>query len=289
DYKKYAAQFSSPRQFLAYANNKKSPLLDIEALEGVLKTPGDIEAMITPLYAYSKDDVKDFKMSKEVKNFVLGVTLECEEETPERTREYVRLLGEYIRDNVLYGKLKDYINAELNTNVTEGKRLDNHILKDQFKLEQLKLKLATLKQLAAKYPVGKLQSNRELLNHEDGGYRFLPPATQVVGVESYIADIVETLAHNTKYKQIADLKVEFLQKAREMLEKETMGFQLLDSLLKMKETFFQSAEAPENVSRTVDNDFVIDFAKFSRLKDHMDFIAASNLPKTPIKPRKSII
>jgi len=291
DYKKYASQFTNPQKLSRFIKRNKSigenEMVDIKK---DLQTSEEIQHWIEPVYAYSKRDIKDLAQnSRDLKNFVLGVQVYGEQNTPKKAGNFVTLLGGFIEDSILYGKLRDYINTQLNKNKTESKKYDNIVIGDEFKLQQLSRKLNSLKQIMKKYPESKSLSNRELFAFQLNSQRWLSPITQVVGVESYIADIKENLAQSQRKKQIADLKILFFLELKKEASKEKYGESLLSKCRQFTESFLQREDFPGDVLREVRNDLSVDFDNFATFYEEMQFISGPTISKKPVKPKKALM
>lgn len=290
-FKKYLSKFTNPQQFLKFMGSReKSGDENLKELKASIRSSDDIAQWLEPVYAYSKKDMKDLlQSSRDVKNFVLGVRVAGENQTPQKAQLFVSVIGEFIKDSILYGKIKSYIASQLNKNKTEAKKYENYIINDRFKLEQLLLKRGRIEGVLKKYPQFRAMTGRELYSLENSGYRYLSPAAQLVGIESYIADINENLARNQRNKQLVDLKYNFLSAAKKILDSEIFGGAVLGKCMELKDAFFAKKDSPADVTREAGNDVAIDFDNFVNLKEEMQFISGPTLPARPIKPRKALI
>ncbi|MGD2088824.1 MAG: Wzz/FepE/Etk N-terminal domain-containing protein [Candidatus Aminicenantes bacterium] len=294
DYKKYASQFTNFQQFLQFVKkkikNKELGDLHLADIRQNLRTSEDLAQWIEPEYAYSKKEVKDLTQSmKDLKNFVLGVQLRGEQATPEQARALLEVIGEFIKDSILYGKLRDYIGDQLNKSKTKAKKYDNLIINDEFKLRQLTMKRSHMEQFLKKYPQAKALQNRELFSIQGSGQRYLSPLAQIVGIESHIADIKENLAQNQRKKQVADLKLLFFLEINKRLNADVFGESLLTQCMKLTDTFFDKEDFPGDVIREVRNDLAVDLDNIAAFKEVMRFISGPTLSGTAIRPKKVLI
>jgi LPS O-antigen subunit length determinant protein (WzzB/FepE family) len=291
DYKKYSAQFSNSYRFNHFLELKRQiGNKEIQELKGNLTL--SINQSVEPVYAYSKKDLKELTQNpKENRNFVVGVDLKVEKETPEKARILANALGEFIKDSILLGKLGDYINSQWNKANEESKKFDNLIIKDEFKLQQLSAKRSDIELLLRKYPESKSMSGRELLSLDKNGYRYLSPAAQLVGIESYIADIRENLSQNQREKELAGLKLAFFSQARDLITNDPglFGYYFLEKLQTLPNSFFAQNKLTDNAVRQVKNELAIDLGRFMNMYNEMQFLSGPTLSTTPIKPKKSLI
>jgi LPS O-antigen subunit length determinant protein (WzzB/FepE family) len=294
DYKKYASQFTNLQHFLQFVKkkikNKELGDLKLDDIRQNIGTSEDLGQWIEPEYAYSKKELKDLAQSmKELKNFVLGVQLIGEQAAPEKARAVAAVIGEFIKDSILYGKLRDYIGDQLNKSKTKAKKYDNLIINDEFKLQQLTMKRSHMEEFLKKYPQAKAMQGRELFSLLGSGERYLSPLAQIVGIESHIADIKENLAQNQRNKQVADLKLLFFLEIKKRLDGDMFGEPLFTQCIKLTDTFFDKEDFPGDVTREVRNDLAVDFDNIAAFKEVMQFISGPTLPRNPIRPKKVLI
>lgn len=303
DYKKYSAQFTNPSQFRRFidhnaknpgSNNKNIDKKRLEELKTGIKktirTSDDLAQWFEPVYAYSKKDLANLgQIAKDVRNFVVGIRITGEQNSPKNARALVSILGNFVKDCIIYGKMTDYIGDQLNRCTTEGRIFDNNVIKDQFKLKQLQAKRDELKILLTRYPQSKSMSGRELVSLELGGHRYLSPVAQLVGTESHIADLKENIAHNTRSSRLMNLKADYYSRAKKLLEKEQFGTVLLDKCLALKDFIQKEKNIPEDVKKQAVNELEIDLEKFNSLRRDMQYVSLPSLPDKPVKPRKAII
>jgi LPS O-antigen subunit length determinant protein (WzzB/FepE family) len=288
DYKKYTSQFSNPQSFLRFLKKKMGNSV-LGNFEESIRTGEDLLQWIEPEYAYSKSELKDLTQNtRDIKNFVIGVKLFSEQSKPEQARAVVMVIGEFIKENILYCKLRDYIGIQLNKSKTSSKKYDNFIINDEFKLRQLKVKRSDIEELLKKYPEAKAMVNRELFTFQLSGQRYLSPVAQVIGIESHVADVKENLAQNQRRKQLADLKLLFFLELKKHLKSEMFGDSLLSMCIKLLDTFFDKEDFPGDVIREVRNELAVDFDNFSAFKGEMQFISGPTLSKTAIRPQKTL-
>lgn len=300
DYKKYESQITSPHKFLRYIKTvrKTGSKTEYEKYLGDLRLnirrSEDIVQWLEPVYAYSKRDMSDLgQIARDVKNFVVGTKVRVEQHSPQTARALARALGNFIKDSILYGKLNDYINVQLNKGHSNAKAYENYVIQDEFKLKQLRRKLNHIREVLKKYPQSGQMANRELFSVQYSGYRYLSPVAQIVGIESHIADIEENAALNRRNQKMEELRAEFFSRVKKILESKTFGTPLLAQCMKLKDSFFAGKNLPgeghDDVARQLANELVKDFDNFRNLNEEMQFLSGPSLPKKPVKPRKILI
>lgn len=294
DYKKYASRFSNLQRFLQFVKkkieNKEFADLELADIRRNIRTSEELGLLIEPEYAFSKKELKDLAQNmKDTKNFVLGVHLFVEQASPGKAWAFAAVLGGFIKDSILYGKLRDYMDDQMNKSKTKAKKYDNLIIKNEFKLRQLAMKRDHMEQLLKKYPQAKTMQNRELFSFLGSGERYLSPLAQIVGIESHIADIKENLAQNQRNKQVADLKLLFFLEIKKRLNNNRFGESLLTQCFKLTDTFFDKEDYPGEVVREVRNDLAVDLDNIAAFKEVMRFISGPTRSGKAIRPKKVLI
>lgn len=295
DYKKYLPQFTNPRLFLQFmAMKKKSGDTALKDIGPVVRSADDIAQWIEPVYAYSKSDTKELgQIARDAENFVVGVGISGEGFSPQKAKTFVSIIGEFIKDSIIYGKLKNYIVSELSRSRTEYNKYDNYIIKDDFRLKQLSEKRDDIREILKRYPgAQELMKFREVVAIGDTGHRYLSPTIQLVGIDSYMADIKENLSKCKRNKEVAGLKLQFFQKVNELLDSEPFSGPLLDKSLELIQTLSANQEnqdLSDDIVREVKNDLNVDFNNFVSFREGMQFISGPLLTEHPIRPRKALI
>lgn len=295
DYKRYLPQFTNPHQFLKFMEMKKaSGDKNRENPGPVVHTAEDIAQWIEPVYAYSKTDTKELgQIARDAENFVVGVRISGEGLSPQKAKTFVSIIGDFMKDSILYGKLKDYIVSELSRSRTEFNKYDNFIIKDRFKLKQLSDKRDDIRDILKRYPGERdLMKFREVISLGDAGHRFLSPTIQLVGIESHMADINENLSKSKRNKAVAGLKLRFFREVKELLDNEAFSGPLLAKCLELINAVSADQadqDVSEDIVREAKNDLSVDFNNFAGFREGMQFISGPSLNEQPIRPRKALI
>ncbi|MCP4147562.1 MAG: hypothetical protein GY757_07410 [bacterium] len=288
DYKKYLAKITNTQYFLKYLNSlNKEGQKDLEELTQEARVSDILSQALTPVYAYTKKDLKDLaQISKDANNYLVGIKLYGECESPQKAQTFINILGAFIKSSILYEKMNNYIIEEYTRSSTQAKKYDNFLITASFKLNQLIQKSDAMRAIGKKYPASPV----ELISLGPTGHRFLSPTVQLVGIESYMIDLKENLVQNKRNKQLSDLRLQFFAKLKPILAEETFGSSHLAKCLDYKKTFFENPGAmPEDVIRQVKNELDVDFENISNLDTEMQFISGPTLIPKPIKPRKAVI
>lgn len=292
EYKKYSSLFTSPRRFIHFIEEKNLfKGKELERIKANINTPQDLSKRINTVYSYSKEDLqKVAQISAEEETFVLGVNLVQEDNSPQNAQTFVETMGEFIRDSIIYCKLRDYMSTKYNYSATRSRKYENLIIDADFNLNQLTQKIQDIQSIYSKYPQSSRIENRQVVSVEKEGYRYLSPITQLVGIESRIADIKEELSTYQREKEKAEINYEFFSQMKELVEKNESGEDIFQGFLSLKEEFFKKKDLTDDTVKEVFNQLKIDVEIFKTLfNENMRFIYGPSLPQVPIKPRKPVI
>jgi len=292
EYKKYSSVFTNHKRFIKYVKQQKELNSDdIESLRKSIIKSEDLSKKIKPVYAYSKTDLKDLaQISKDVKNYIIGINLSYEYSDPHKAKLYVEVISDFIRDSFMYGRIFDYIAENYNISSNNLKRNENSIIEINFNIEKTLNKRSNIKQILKRYPQSRSIEQRQLVSTEKDGYRYLSPIAQLVGIESMLADLKTNLEEYNRSKAINFLNVAFLKEAKKIIEVEEIGTKLFEKIYQLKDSFFKNLDLKNGVNKEVYNNIIIDLNSYYHLfYETMRFASGPKLPSKPIKPKKKLI
>jgi LPS O-antigen subunit length determinant protein (WzzB/FepE family) len=292
-YKINSAQFFNPNRFQLTASQDK--YFDEENLKEIkvkFRTPDDINKWIKPIYAYAKEDVREFsQLPKDESNSVIGLALVYESESPNKAHDYVSFFGNYIRDCLLYATLCNYVMDEYSNTKSEIIQNENDIIETQFKLLQDATKMKDIQAILTNYPESAKIENRQLVSVQEGGDRFLSPTTQLVGIESALADLRRKLAQLERDKDKLTLREEYFSRCSGELTKiNERGEPLFLMLKSIRDEVFKNKDASKDTVREVFNNLSMDIQIFElAFFKNSRFISGPTIPETSIKSKKALI
>lgn len=292
-FKKTAPRFFNPNRFYLFASKERSfSKKELSKIKNNFQTAADINKWILPVYAFSKGDMRELvEMPKDESNSVIGLELSYETDSPRKVYYYVRFFGKYVRDCLLYVSLYGYIKNEYNLVLSQLNENENNIIGQQFALLQNTKKMLDIKSILTKYPEAAKIENRQVVSVQEGGFRFLGPVTQLVGIESALADQRRDLAELERKKEMIIVKREYFSKCDDALNKIKRHGELLFSQLKsIKYEVFKNKDFNKGTVKEVFNCLNIDLQTFDlAFFTNCRFISGPTLPTRHIRPRKSII
>jgi LPS O-antigen subunit length determinant protein (WzzB/FepE family) len=299
-YKKSAPQFFNPTHLYLFASQKKAfsnqekefSFIDSNYIKTNFQNAANINAWIVPVFAFSKGDLRDLvQIPKDISNSVLGLNLSYEADSPQQAYNYVRFFGYYIRDCLLYVSLYDYIKNEYSKVISELSENENDIIDLQFNLQQNTRKMSDIKAILTKYPEAAKIENRQVVSVQEGGFRFLGPVTQLVGIESTLADQRQYFAELEREKEKLIIRREYFSKCNDALNKSSsQGGAIFSQLKSIKSTVFENKDFHKGTVKDVFNNLNIDLQVFDlAFFTNCRFISGPTFPDQHIKPQKRVI
>ena len=292
-YKAASAQFSNPGRLQLFAGQAKySNEKDLKQLSANLRTATDINEKIKPIYAYAREDLREIaNLPKDESNSLIGLNLVYEADSPEKAYNFVQFLGDYIRDCLMHVSLYNYVIAGYSNTKTELAQNENDIIDIRFQLLQNTNKLKDIKAILTNYPESAKIENRQLVSVQEGGDRFLAPVTQLVGIESTLADLRLNLAEMERDKEKLTIRAEYFSRcASEITKSGELGESLFQLLRSNKTEVFKNKDLNRDSVKEVFNDLSIDLQTFElAFYRNCRFVSGPTYPTTHIKPRRSNI
>ncbi|MEO8740963.1 MAG: hypothetical protein ABI537_14840 [Casimicrobiaceae bacterium] len=239
DYKRYTIPLLDGPAFLAYLGARKDFAPDdIERVRARMPTGDGPSPWVRPAFGFTKGDVKDLPESARLESVKLdgakaeslfvGADIQVEARSEELVRKLAVAVGDYVSDLIIRGRVVDYVGLNINdTRVALG-RLENETLQNRFLLTQQQTRLAEMRDISRRYPDASRDNQRQVVSLEKGGARFFSPVAQVVGAESYIAEINETLRKLNRDREKLQADLAFLELARPAIDKAPTGREKLD-------------------------------------------------------------
>jgi len=231
DYKRYSIPLLDGPAFIAFLEVRKEFTPDeIAMVRSKVATGDGVSPWVRPAFGFVKGDVKDLPDSAKLENQFVGAEIQVEARNAELARKLAFATGDYVSDALIRGRIQDFVGLNLNeTRMALGK-LENEALQNTFLLAQQQQRLIELRDINRRYPEAGRENPRQVVSLEKGGARYFSPVTQLVGVESYIAEINETLRKLARDREKLQSDIAFLERARSEIDRVSLGRQKLISL-----------------------------------------------------------
>lgn len=292
-YKSSSTQFFNPNRFqLKAIQSKLFREEELSKIRNIFRTAADINIWIKPVYAFAKEDAREFsQLPQDETNSVLGLNLSYEADSPENAAAYVNFFGNFIRDCLLYVTLYNYVMDGYSNTIAALNKNENEIIGLQFELLQNTNKKKDIQAILSNYPEAAKMESRQLVSIQEGGDRFLAPVTQLVGIESALADLRRDLAELERDRGKLSVRGEYFSRCFNELEKVDEHAESLFSLLKsVRDEVFKNKDLSRDEVKEVFNNLSIDLQAFDfNFYQNSRFISGPTIPTLHIKPRKSLI
>jgi hypothetical protein len=292
-FKAYSSQFYNPNRLITFANRVK--IISEEELEIMKKTLArseDISKWIKPIYTFSRDDAREFtQLPKDEANAAIGLKITYEHYSSKLSHDFVFLLGNYVRDCMVYVALSNYITDGYTTTIAKLNKIENDMLNTKFELSQCNKKKEDIQRILLDYPDSAKIDSRQLVSLQEGGSRYLAPITQLVGIDSTIADLKRLLS--SFEFQSDKLKIRnlfFTMCNAELAGFKDNGEKLFSRIKSIRDEIFREKDVNNIVIREVMNNLNIDIQTFEAIYYlNSRFISDPTIPTEHIWPRKGLI
>ena len=246
DYKRYSITLLDGPSFIAFLETRKDFSPDeVGSIRSKLPTGDGVSPWVRPAFGFGKGDVKDVPDPGKMENQFVGADIQVEARSAEIARKLAAAVGDYVGDTMIRGRVLDFVGTNLNdTRVALGK-LENESLQSQFLLVQQQKRLTEMRDINRRYPEASRENSRQVVSLDKGGARFFSPVAQVVGVESYIAELNETVRRLARDREKLETDLAYLTLARNEIEKAPLGRQKLSLL----ESAIEETKRTQDMSR----------------------------------------
>jgi uncharacterized protein involved in exopolysaccharide biosynthesis len=285
EYKVYSAPLTDSRAFLDYLNRDELFSSDEMASAQGLKVKPVLKNNIKPLYVYTENELRILRPDEQL---VSAIQLSWEGPSPELAQRLVDAMGLFVKDVMEKKIMEGYVNRGYQEAYSKVQEFESKLVDLRFSLKQNEQKFAELKKIAQRTPQGEQLSNREVVSVDQGGYRYLPPATQMVAVQVEIVDTNLAIANTERQLKINQVRLDFFTRLKEALQ-EKVAASLFPRLVEIKGEFFQDKDVTNDEVLIVRNEISADFAQFKyQFHDVMRFISGPTLPQRA-KPSKRLV
>jgi LPS O-antigen subunit length determinant protein (WzzB/FepE family) len=292
-YKSISTQFFNPNRLQYVASQDKFlNKNEYKEIEHNFSSPTDINKWFKPVYAFAKEDAREFlQLSPDESNRVIGLNLIYETDSPKRAHDYVSFFGRYIRDCLLYVTSYNFIMDGYSTTQSELNKNENEIIGLEFEISQNTKKMQDIRAILSNYPESAKIENRQLVSIQDGGSRFLAPVTQLVGIESSLADLRLYLADLKREREKLNIRsAYFLLCLNELPKIGENGGSLFAMLKSKKEEVFSDKDLGQDSVKAVFNSLSIDLQTFDfTYFKNSRFISGPTVPSVAVGPRRIFI
>ena len=292
-YKNSSPQFFNPNRLQLLAGQSRFfSGKEIESIKKEFRSEADISRWISPIYAFSRADLRELGPTpREEMNSVIGMKLWYESDSPKKASAYVRFFGSYIRDCLMDVTLYNYIMEKYSATKSELHVNENSIMETKFALLQNARKLDDIRAIMGKYPESARIENRQLVSVQDGGGRFLAPVTQLVGIESDLANQRRQLAALERNREILAIQDEYFSICRTTLDAaERRGEKLFLFMKSIRSEVFKEKDLRREMVKVAANNLSVDLLAFDLVFfTDCRFISGPTVPVRHSRPQRELI
>jgi hypothetical protein len=277
EYINFSAFFMNPKDFAGYLETYG--LIPEEELQNVSRGIARMEGLqkrIKPIYVFNEEEYRRINPEKQ---YVAAIEITWKTRSPVLAQQVTRALGYYAKHSFEIMLMEEYVAQTYKQTYVQVQQLESKLANLRFDLQQKEQKFADLTKIAKRSPEAGQLASREVVSVEQGGYRYLPPSTQMVATQVEIVDTNLNIADIERQLQINRVKLELFTRMKETIEEKDYA-SLFDRLEEIRETFFQGKDLSQDELLIVRNEASADFALFEhRFNDVMQFISGPTLPQ----------
>ena len=282
DYKRYAALFSTSGRFDEFVQQSKmADVASVGSLRRAFQSKETVSSLFDPVYSYTKTDAKELMTQpKDGANNVIGLRIKYETGNPQDAQNMVRILGRYAMDSIIYLIYSDDLRFKHTEITAKISKLDNKMIELKEKMEMYKRKGITLKQIVAQYPESNKQAVNQVLSVTPENSRYLSPLTHLMSNEVDTLSTSEDIIELRREQQQNLLLLEYVDKAKALLDTNKSGESILRGLDGIKDSVFKNKDMGNEVVKEVYNKISIGNQTAVNLYlEKTRFIAGPSLPE----------
>jgi len=228
------------------------------------------------------------KKREKLPSNIFGLRIKPEAKSPILAHKYALFLGNYIRNTIMYKILSDDFSNNYYNSTKNFRDIDNKIIKLNVDINTLIEKKELLSKIMQSYPISKKFDVTQIISVEKGGYKYLPPVLQIVGIKSNLADLKTNLTVLQRQRKLISLYYNFYKKLYDKKDDIKDGNELFKIF--EKEYNLLSKNNKDDVYKEFYNTLTIQLNNYKQtFFEKIKFVAGPFVPSKPIKPKKKLI
>ncbi|KAF3997321.1 hypothetical protein [Glaciimonas immobilis] len=278
DFRRLQAALAAPLRWQNFAKSLTSVQLSTLQQDSFINRR-TLEASIVPIYPVTRSEVKDVPnaAAKPDDPDITALKISYSAAAPLQAQEGVLVLGNFIRDTMILLDYRDLARRRYTERQELARNYDNEAIDVRYKLEQLKIKKASMQGILREYPDAIRMGDRQPVTITEGNERFLSPITQLVAIETELEEKGRDLPRILRDQQINAIYLRYYEQLQNALKQSTSGNAFLAVLPDLKSALKLNMD--NEVERSVFNNISIDNLKaYSQYVEKMSFIAAPLIP-----------
>lgn len=201
------------RRFLEHRRDAQSNAsADVER---ILASPDERSRALLPIYATTRAELRELgESSNPQENSAIAVQVALSARSPDEATREAAIVGDFIGETVFAAQAEGLISSRVQQYETARVEWENKVLEQNFLVGTTGQKIARLQELRREVPDSRIADVRQIVSVGDGGAYYLPPATQLVGAKSGLADLREKIARDERTRDVAELLAAYYRRAQ---------------------------------------------------------------------------
>ena len=236
EYKVLNAAILGRDGFLDYAT--KTQALDaglVARLRDSLAKENLLSRWVHPVFAIARADLREIPDQQTTEaNYLVGVDIGVDRRSPADALAIATALGDYVRDSALLLRAREFIIGLHYRASNRLLELDRQLIGMRLALAQAESRQKEIADIRGRYPDASRGETRQVVAVDKTTSRFLSPVAQLVGIESQIAEIHESILAAEWEIERSKALVAFLDPAQAIVRDARTGkglFPQIDQLL----------------------------------------------------------
>lgn len=262
EYKQYEGALRNERRLERFLAASVDDEVTIALLRRTLRQPNAWDRAVRPVFSITGKDARDFDIRSEDPSAIVGLqlTLEADQRSDEKP---VLVLAEYLRSTIIELDIRSSALGRCVEYKTRDQELTRDQLKDDFFLEQQRMRAETLRKLIAEVPGASDYDNHQVVSLKNGGERFLSPVAQLVAVEVGISELELARIARERSRIAAALYRDFYCKARGLTDPDPGNTAFFAQVAALRKDVMKSADLKLPIVRQVATDLELQEAEWA--------------------------
>ena len=236
EYKLLSAAIFSRPLFIDYLTSTNSlDAATVGQLDLALAKDNQLTRWAKPVFAIARSDLREIPdQLRDEANYVVGMEFSVERRSADEALAICIALSNYARDSAILLRAREFTTSQLYKASSRLLDIDRLMAAARLQLAQAEGRQKELEAIRSRYPDAGRGETRQVISVDRTTSRYLPVATQLVGAESQIAEIHETLRALQWDMERSRALVAFLEPAQKAVRDFRTGeamFPVMDKLL----------------------------------------------------------
>ncbi len=232
EYKLISAMLAEPERMRDYlAARGLGSDEDVASLPRALQDPASQRQLLSPVYAYTKADAKEFAdnpTAKELAGQVVGLRVAATAGSADVAQKRGKVLAEYVRDTVFLQAMTDYIRVRDSELKRSALAYENSVISNRYQSKVAADRMRELKTVAQRNPDAARSDGRSVLSLTDSTTRFLPLSTQMMATDVSLVDLNLNFESAKRSRDQTEYTIAYF----DALQKSAAGAKTAEAILK---------------------------------------------------------